>query len=447
MQHKVRPKESTKFLLNPHKGCATFQHFNGDPLYPGTTWSETGPTEFPARTSPDVTPGYLPTTVAYCRWFWAQFAPAPNRLDWSMVEGALQTARERGQTLQVRLMPHGSHGQPQLPQWYQDRYPTVPGAQKTRPYIAAVYDGPEFIEQWGNVIRDFGRRFDGHPDLESVDMSYIGPWGEGAGECSKEAVDTITAVYKEAHPRTPRVAMISGYKMLAGVRSGAGWRCDCLGDLGFWLTPGLPPELSWNHHYECYPKEVCLCGAQEAWKQAPVVFEACGVPMSWYKKGFDVHFILQQGLKFHGSVLMPKSAALPEEWMDLLAKFCNDLGYRFVFRQFISEGSIAAGAALDFQVWVENVGVAPIYRGYPFAIRLTQGGREFLYRSLADIRTWFPGDVWLQESFPLPDFIRPGEVTLHAGIVHPDTGKPKVRFAVEETDAEGWVPLGTIQVT
>jgi hypothetical protein len=38
-------------------------------------------------------------------------------------------------------------------------------------------------------------------------------------------------------------------------------------------------------------------------------------------------------------------------------------------------------------------------------------------------------------------------VTLHAGIVHPDTGKPKVRFAVEETDAEGWVPLGTIQVT
>jgi len=221
MQLKVRPKESTEFLLNPHKGCATFQHFNGDPLFPGTRWSESGPTEFPPRQYEGVAPGYLPTTIAYCRWFWETFQPEPDRFDWTVIEKSLETARERGQTLQVRLMPHGSHNQPQLPQWYQDRYPTVPGTKKTRPYTAAVYDGPEFIEQWGNVVREFGRLFDGHPDLESVDMSYIGPWGEGAGECSEEAIDRITSIYAEAHPKTPLVAMISGYKMAAGVRAGA----------------------------------------------------------------------------------------------------------------------------------------------------------------------------------------------------------------------------------
>ena len=43
---KVRPVEYTGFLNNPHKGTATFQHFNGDPLYPGWKWSEEGPHEF-----------------------------------------------------------------------------------------------------------------------------------------------------------------------------------------------------------------------------------------------------------------------------------------------------------------------------------------------------------------------------------------------------------------
>ena len=63
---KVRPQEMISFLRNPHKGFATFQRFEGDPLYPKEGYSEAGPTEFPDRLY-DVAPGYLPTTVAYCR--------------------------------------------------------------------------------------------------------------------------------------------------------------------------------------------------------------------------------------------------------------------------------------------------------------------------------------------------------------------------------------------
>ena len=32
---RVRPRESKECILNPHKGTATFQRFNGDPLYDG----------------------------------------------------------------------------------------------------------------------------------------------------------------------------------------------------------------------------------------------------------------------------------------------------------------------------------------------------------------------------------------------------------------------------
>ena len=46
---RVRPTPVEDYLSNPHRGCCTFQHFNGDELFAGTSWSEAGPTEFPER--------------------------------------------------------------------------------------------------------------------------------------------------------------------------------------------------------------------------------------------------------------------------------------------------------------------------------------------------------------------------------------------------------------
>jgi hypothetical protein len=175
--------------------------------------------------------------------------------------------------------------------------------------------------------------------------------------------------------------MVGGHKMAAGVRAGAGWRCDCFGDLGFWRNALVPEHPQWNHMYDCYPQAVCESGAQDAWKTAPVVFETCGVPMTWHEKGFDIGWILRQGLKYHGSVFMPKSTALPEPWMDLLRGFCSDLGYRFVVRQFQYDGRVERGSPFEFGCWIENVGVAPIYRRYAFALRLSQGGRSHVVRT------------------------------------------------------------------
>ena len=44
---RVRPKEYTGELSNPHKGTTTFQRFNGDALYPGLEWNDSeGPIAF-----------------------------------------------------------------------------------------------------------------------------------------------------------------------------------------------------------------------------------------------------------------------------------------------------------------------------------------------------------------------------------------------------------------
>ena len=442
---KVRPTERKTPLLNPHKGCETFQRFNGDPLYEGQKYSEEGPLVFAPRQFEGTTPGYLPTTVAYCRWFWEQFEPQEGKYDWSMIERSLETAHQRSQTLHVRLMPHGAPKQPSLPKWYIDKYPTIELSRYGGTYIGAFYDSMEYLYRWGGAISEFGRRFDGHPDLEAVDMSYIGMWGEGHGECSKEGAERMTAVYTSAHTVTPVLAMIGKYPMIAGVRAGCGWRCDSSDDLGLWGNPVDGP-LRWNHLYDYYPYDVVASGGNESWKTAPVAYEPGGLLMKSFELGFDLEFIIQQNLKYHGSLISMKSAALPEAWMPRLERFCNDLGYRFVLRQFAFDAEVRAGETFNQRTWIENVGVAPIYRRYALAVRFTQGDRTVVRQFPDDIRAWLPGDACLVEPIRMPREFLPGPVMLHMGLVDLKTNEPKVRFAVEGATSDGWVPLDTVEV-
>ena len=55
------------------------------------------------------------------------------------------------------------------------------------------------------------------------------------------------------------------------IRTGAGWRCDCFGDMSSaFAAPDGVGRVQWNHMYDCYPAAVAGCGAQDAWKTAPV---------------------------------------------------------------------------------------------------------------------------------------------------------------------------------
>ena len=438
---KVRFTERREPLLtNPHKGCATFQRFNGDALNEGTRWSEEGPLTFPAAER-DVAEHYLPCTVAYCRWFWEVFEPEEGRFDWCAVEGALATARQRGQTLQVRLMPHGSQGQPQLPDWYQRKYPTREGGKKRgRTYTEALYDGPEYLEAWGRAITEFGERFDGDPDLESVDIAFVGPWGEGAGDISEAQVERFVEAYFAAHPKTPLLINTDGYQFPCGIRKGAGWRCDCFGDMGLF-------GRKWNHTYDFYPMAVVKAGAQDCWQTRPVTFETCGVPATWEEHGFDLDFILRQGYKFHCSVFMPKSNPIPAEYMEPLAAFCDRIGYRFALRQATWSRKVERGGRLDLTMWIENTGVAPLYHPYELALRLRTSEREVVLRPGIDASAWQPGDAWIEELLRLPAELPAGEAEMSAGLVHPDTGEVAVRFAVDESGEDGWVPLGQVKLT
>ncbi|MCZ7646261.1 MAG: DUF4832 domain-containing protein [Planctomycetota bacterium] len=444
---RVRPTPTDAYLGNPHKGCCTFQHFNGDELFPGLGWSEEGPLEFPPAKQPPAIDGYLPTTVSYCRWFWRVMEPEQGRYNFAMIDKALETAAARGQTVAVRLMAFGSARQPQAPDWYAAKHPMLERKHKSAVQLTPDHDAPQYLEHWGGFVREFARRYDADPRLETIDVTYIGPWGEGAGECSAEQCERFARLWKEAFANTPRLCMIGGEQMRAGIASGAGWRCDCYGDMKDPGTSHVRKDLCWNHMYESYPREVCEGGARETWKTAPVHFESCWVPMYWYNHGFDIDFILEQGLKYHGTYFMPKYTRLPGPWMEKLAAFCRRLGYRFVFRQSVHDRYGQAGKPWRFTCWIENVGVAPLYRRYDLALRFRQGDRDFHHvLEGVDPRTWTPGDVWVERHVPLPQGLKPGYAELAAGLVQPGTQEAKVAFAVKERFGDRWVDLGGVEV-
>ncbi len=452
-RRRIRPTPTTRYLGNPHKGCCTFQHFNGDPLFPDNQWLESGPTSFPDRVTPGVIPGYLPSTVAYCRWFWKTIEPEPGRYDFTVIEKSLELCAQRGQTLAVRLMPFGSaKAQPALPDWYMERHEThrwiIPWSGKE--IRIPDHNSEVYLQKWGDVHRAFGERFDGHPLLESYDVAYAGPWGEGAGQCASRQHERFATIYAQALPQTPLLSLFTLEQLRVGVRSGFGWRIDCFGDASAGCAPAdthTPLPLSYDHMFDVYPKHLALADGQDVWRRRPVFFETCHHPMGWFETERDLEFILQQGLKYHGSYFMPKQTYLPDPWLDDLKDFCRQLGYRFVYRQATVSKRVRPGSSFHFDTWIENVGVAPIYREYAFALRFRQNSQEIVHiLDDVDIRGWLPGDAWIEQRVRLPEAIKPGVVQLAAGLVRRDTKQPRVRFAVEEQFPEGWVDLGGIEV-
>jgi len=441
---RVRPTESRKYIRNPHRGTTTFQRFNGDPLYPGLTWNDSeGPEKFKPFDGNLKNDRYPDTTISYCRWLWSVIEPEKGKYRWDIIDGALQAAEERGQSLQVRIQPYIMS----LPAWYWKT--GAKALPATRGGVSEPdHNDPLYVEHWGEFIRAFGARYDGHPNLESFDVAYGGPCGEGGGNASPETAAKLVDIYAQSFRKTQLISMLGthGCKYAAKKRLGFGWRADCFGDLRADGRGEVPDHLCWCHMKDAYPREVVECGVKDAWRTAPVILETCWTVGHWYEKGWDIDWIIEQGYKYHMSVFMPKSSYFPEAWREKLDAFDRRIGYRFVLRQVTMPLEAKPGQRIEFLVWIDNVGVAPIYRPYKLALRFRQGDRHEIVLLKADIRKWLPDHTWFSEKVLFPKTLRPGEVKVDMGIVEPATGKVRVRFAIEEVLPDGWHPLSSMDV-
>ncbi|OHB65834.1 MAG: hypothetical protein A2Y76_07855, partial [Planctomycetes bacterium RBG_13_60_9] len=314
----VVPQETDELLANPGIGWETFH----------TT-----------RDKDKNLPDWIPATIHYARWGWGVVEPRPGEIDYAFLDETLQETRAAGQKLAFRVMCCStSLGRPYHPDWLEK----VGGKVLTVDYEGREgfripdLDDVDTLARHLHLIQRLGARYDGHPDIDHVDLGSIGWWGEWHMSGSKTAkmptMETRTQIidaYMNAFRKTPLLMLIGGGECLTrAAEHGAGWRADCLGDMGGF-------SKTWSHMRNAYPQEVQGARVEDAWKTGPVAWETCWDMRRWVKEGWPLRFIFNYALALHGSCINNKSAPLPEgpNVRPEIERFLRRLGYRFVLKE------------------------------------------------------------------------------------------------------------------
>ena len=439
----VRPVETQDVLVNPGMGITTFQRFNGQALNKGLEWSEEGPATVLSKGAGSE--DFPESSIAYCRWFWPVLEPEKGKYNWTIIDQALEQARLHRQTLAIRLMPY-DEGHP-LPDWYRNsgaRRANKPEDRDGKVWQPDFSD-PLYLKYWGELVAATGARYDGHPLLDTVDISSVGYWGEGwspympAFEVQKQLVD----IYFEAFKKTPLLMNFDEEKALTYATShGAGWRLDCLGDMRtFSNDPYFQAEM-----LDVYPQQVVRARLLDVWKRSPVSLESCWVPGYWKEQGWDAKYILDQALRWHVTSVNIKSSAIPHEWKGLFDEFQKQMGYRFVLRRLEYPKAVRAGQMMPIRMWWLNAGVAPVYREYRLAVEIHSNQGEAVLDFPVDVREWLPGDAVYEGTVFVPQTLKPGAYRLRIGLLNPQTREPAIRLAIQGRQPDGWYDLGEINL-
>jgi len=447
----VTPRETDAILPNPHMGWETF-HVTSD-------------------RDPSLPP-WIPSTVYYLRWGWREVEPRPGELNVALIDSALAAARQAGQRLAFRVMScSSSPDNPYHPGWLRD----VGGRIVTTSYDGVALDVPDLddpttLDRHLALVRLIAERYDGHPDLDHVDLGSVGWWGEwhmsGGGPVAVPTPETCRRVvdtYLQSFHRTPLVMLIGGGAQTAYACSqGAGWRADCLGDLGGF-------SKNWCHMRKGYPQWFREAKLDEVWKRAPIAYESCWDMRRWVEEGWPLRYIFNYALATHASYLNNKSAPLPTD-TDVrpeVERFLRRLGYRLVLRELKHPATARPGETVTLTSRWQNAGSAPCYRPYAVAWRLRAGATTVKQIGPATVNVWMPGEVEVfteeflksppdlppgpvnevAEKFALRGDLLPGDYEVGVAVVDPDTAAPVVRLAIEGRAEDGWYPVSRLRVT
>jgi hypothetical protein len=448
----IKPQETDAILANPGMGWQTFHR---------------------TRTQDKSLPAWIPSTVHYARWGWGELEQQPGKLNTDFLDKVLSETREAGQQLAFRVMCcSSSKGRPYHPHWIKEvgGRELICDYEGQGPLPIPDLDDPIVLSRHLDFIKRLGARYDGHADIDHVDLGSVGWWGEwhlsGSKNCKLTSLDArnqIVDAYLSAFQKTPLLMLIGGGESLKrATQKGAGWRADCLGDMGGF-------SRNWSHMRQGYPHWLREAGIAETWKTAPVAWESCWDMRKWVSEGWPLRYIFNYALAMHGSQLNNKSAPLPTGG-DVRAeteRFLRRLGYRFVLKELKHPADVKAGKAFEATMQWQNAGSAPCYRPYRLAYRLKgSDGTEKVIVGRATVDRWMPGTVdVLTEDFlksppdlPLGDVVNvvdaiavpqdlpAGKYELAIAVIGVQSTQPAMQLGIAGRAADGWYPLSRIRV-
>ncbi|MCX7044634.1 MAG: DUF4832 domain-containing protein [Candidatus Sumerlaeota bacterium] len=421
----------------------------------------------------------FPYSNAYIRFNWMDAEPAEGQYNWKVLDDAIAAWKPQGATISFRVMTCSAHssGYYCSPKWLFDAGcksydyepksddPTAGGKRIKR--VEPEYSDPIYLAKHGAFIAALGKRYDGHPGIEFLDIGSYGVLGEWhtPHAASLAVRRQIVDMYLRAFKKTPLVMMSDDAETLPyALQNGAGMRRDGVG------SPWHEQNWIGSKKYAAVP------AMAEAWKKSPIVFEWFGNYdyLQQRKWSFDaaVNFMLNN----HVTFINDNIGNVPPEAMPRLMELARRAGYRFVLREISYPASAKAGSNLDVKMKWANVGVGKLYRPYQLRLELLDassgaglGARSnaasgavsgaasgavsgadkktaVSFIAKAEPREWLTGDHEITEHVAIGKDIKPGDYTLAISLVDPDGARPAIKLAIDAPARNGRYEMGAVRV-
>ena len=437
-------KTHDRVLHNPGMGFKTFQRFNGDALIPGLKWTEGFPVapEFLGPREP-VQTEHPHCTLMYWRVAWRFIETAPCEYNWAMVDQVLQEAHDHGQTVYLRIANYGDSYD--VPDWIRAQLGPAP---KGLPGGMVEHNHPAYYLSFTGFVKALAERYDGHPDLECVDVATCGKWGENGGLefFEHDNLAMVFDAYLDGFKKTRMVMQPSGKYWNEYCRARnpkMGWRTDCLGDMP---SDGGGFGNGFNHMYNSYPFMICEEGLKDFWKTGPVSFESCWTMQYWFNQGWDIDYIIGESLKWHISNFNNKSGRVPPEWASEAEYWQRRMGYRITPRRMTFGHEIKMKEPLLVRSWWENRGVAPAYYDYPVCFRLVGATGAHIIKTPFKTTEMLPGDHVVSGEFRLPWQVKIGHYKLQCGVMNHVPGRANIHLGIEGETEDWWYDMGEVNI-
>jgi hypothetical protein len=431
---------------HPVNKVFTFQEDTSFLQIPGVGWQT-----FYKTADEDSSLKYLrfKSGTAYYRWYWVSLESEEGKYNFEMIDKLLARCRANNQALAFRIMCEDPWGEG-LPQWLINkgiRRRFTPCPQEGAHYSPDMSD-TIFMRYHERLIRAFGERYDGHPDIALLDIGSVGLWGEWHIYCdpklmpSRELRTRITDLYFEVFPNTPLTSLADDTTNVkyAVSRGRCGWRGDSWGN-----APG--PGVKWNHHeYSYWPTHRRV---PEAWKTGTVAMEPGEPGQTMDAWVAPVKNIVDDAIAWHATFAQNKSHKIPEAYIPEIERLVMKMGFRLTLRDLVCQDVIVAGSQVTVSMKFENLGIAPPYRDHRIAFRLRDKQNLCHAVTITDqsIRGWLPGEINTSVSFKIPQEISHGEYMLETGLVFHNSIDHTIPLANKERTSDGWYQAGNIRIT
>jgi predicted GH43/DUF377 family glycosyl hydrolase len=423
--------------LRSEKGLVRVRFNETDSLYanPGQGWMSSR----------------FPSTVKYLRMGWADFEPEHGKYDWTKIDNAIASARQKGSKIAIRIMtcsPHSS-GYYTSPKWLFDEGcksyeylvggddPTSGGTRITR--IEPDYSDPLYLLRHAEFIKALGGRYDNSSDIDFLDIGSYGYWGEWhtPHPAPVEVRRKIVDMYISAFKNTPLVFMSDDAEVLGyALEKGAGLRRDGIGSRWHeqnWIGTGKYTKVK---------------GMEDAWKHSPVVFEWYGNYEYLVGRGWSFDTAVNFMLRNHVTIINDNIGKVPAEKMSQIDKLSRLSGARFVLNEISHQESVRLGSPLKVNMNWTNSGAGKVYKSYILKFFLLSELNEIVFEDSfnTDPSDWMPGEIMIQEEFQIPASLKKGTCKIAIALASTRGDQPPFKLAFDVKPVNGLYILSKVKL-